>query len=214
MTKVESDCCNNESRDKIPWLVNGTLSQAEVTRVEAHLAICSQCQEDLELHTAMQAAALGRELTPMLPATNSADIIGGRNQPNRPARRRLAVGSIAAAASIAVLGLAMGMLYFMERGPDGSNQIFETATSPGAAAHIDYVLQVQFEDDVSVEQRDIIVQQLEGALRWSVTDLGAYEVHVQLAAPTLATLELYEERASQLTGVRAAEFTALQLPMR
>lgn len=214
MTNAEPNDCGNESRKKIPWLVNGTLSQADAAAVKAHLAVCPQCQADLELHTDMQSAALGRELTPMLPVVSSADIIGGEHQIRKPAVRRLTSRSIAIAASVALLGLTIGMLSFIERSPEGSNQLFETATSPGAAANIDYVLKLQFEDDVSAEQRDIIVQQLEGAVRWSVTDRGDYEVLVQVAAPTLAALELYEERASQLAGVRTAEFTALQLPVR
>ena len=92
--------------------------------------------------------------------------------------------------------------------------MFETATSSGFPEGIDYILQVRFEDTVSELQRAQISEQLDGVVKWVVNDTGVYEIHVQLAAPSLEVLKDYERRTDALPGVESAEFTALQLPMR
>ena len=49
----------------LPWYVNGTLSAAERAKVEAHLASCADCQEELKferlLHGQVAALPLGAE---------------------------------------------------------------------------------------------------------------------------------------------------------
>jgi hypothetical protein len=79
---------------------------------------------------------------------------------------------------------------------------------------IDYVLALQFDEDVADIEREEIAMGLRGAVRWSVDDRGVYEVRVRLAEPTLQDLQEYEQRVGALNGVESAEFTALQLPMR
>ncbi len=56
--------------------------------------------------------------------------------------------------------------------------------------------------------------QLEDVVKWTVSDSGDYEVHVQFPAPSLAVLSDYEEHTLALAGVQSAKFTALLLPVR
>ena len=209
MNNVEPNQCNNSLRQMIPWYLNNTLSESDAALVKNHVDQCSDCRVDVELHSSMQSAVLGREITSMMPKTKAADIIGSdHTAPSRPFR------IFALAAGVAIIGVALGIFFSSEQANESGNQQFATATSTGAAATIDYVLQIQFDGDLSDQQREEIVEQLDDVVRWSRGNSGVYEVHVQLAAPSLAALEEYALHADSLPGVQSAEFTALQLPMR
>ena len=213
MNKSELDQCRHEGRTDIPWLLNGTLSDSAATVLREHLEVCSECMADFESHKYMRAAALGNEVTPLMPATKAEDIFG-IDRIGRSRSRRLPLQLQVIAASIAILGVAIVLLFYMDRDGVGPNQLFETATSAGSSGGIDYVLQLRFEDGVSNPEKGRIVAQLEDVVRWTVSDSGAYEVHVQLTAPSLAVLKDYEERTVALAGIESAQFTALQLPVR
>jgi anti-sigma factor RsiW len=45
-----------ETRELLPWLANGTLTGAELARVEAHLAACPACRAQLEWERGLHAA--------------------------------------------------------------------------------------------------------------------------------------------------------------
>jgi hypothetical protein len=164
----------------------------------------------------MRVAALGNEVTPLMPTTKADDIFGiGRTGRSRRSRsKRLPLRLQVIAASIAILGVAIVLSFYLDRDGVEPNQLFETATSAGSSGGIDYVLQLQFEDGVTNPEKGRIVAQLEDIVKWTVSDSGAYEIHVQLTAPSLAVLKDYEERTAALAGVRSAKFTALQLPVR
>ena len=216
MTHSNADKCCHESRENIPWFLNGTLSSSAAEAVREHIKECSNCQADLKMHTAMRDSVRRSEVTPMMPATKAEDIFGvRRNDPSQHSHNpqsRLRLTAIAA--GIAILGVALVLSLFSQRGAEETNQLFETATSAGSAGGIDYVMQLQFKDGVADLDRSKIVEQLEGFVKWSVNDSGDYEVHVQLGAPSLEILQEYEEHTAAIAGVQSAKFTALQLPMR
>ena len=216
MSEAQVISCQNNLRQEIPWYLNGTLSETDAALVRAHIESCDDCRADLELHSSMRSAVLGRELTPIVPQASAADIIDiGRTGVSRPRiERRASPQWFAAAAAVVIIGVALLVALFPEINTGVTNQVFETATSAGSAEGIDYVLQLRFEDDVSEQQRARIAAQLEGAVKWAVNDSGVYEVHVKLAAPSLEVLMDYELRTGALPGVQSARFTALQLPVR
>ena len=197
MTKSAQDRCCDENRKNIPWYVNGTLSDRAIAALREHLKYCGDCQTDLRLHERMQASVLGRELTPMQPATMAEDIIGDldRDFGGWAMNSRSVPSFVAVAAGIAVLGVGLFMLLYPKGTVETGNQIFETATSAGSPGSIDYVLQVQFEEQISESERARIATELDGAVKWAVNDKGIYEVHVRLAAPSLQALQEYEELA-------------------
>jgi len=214
MTDVDTDKCSDKNRENIPWYLNGTLSDSDALAVREHIEDCADCRADVELHSSMRASVLGRELTPIMPATEAADIIGGNDESQQSWRWRTPSRMTAIAAGLAIASTALVALFYVDREIESPNQVFETATSPGAIANIDYVLHVRFEDGLSELDRIQIAEQLKGAVKWNVNDAGDFEIHVRLAAPSLKTLERYEEHADSLLGVQSAEFIALQLPMR
>lgn len=210
------DPCNHESRKNIPWYVNGTLVDPAAVALREHLASCADCQSDLELHREMRAAVLGRELTPIMPASSPETIIGDGSDGMARRRDSRWTSSLLTrvAAGVAVIGVALVLTLYPAKDADVGNQRFETATSGGVADGIDYVLQLQFDESVSVPERGKIATELAGSVKWAVDASGVYEVHVRLVSPTLQDLKDYEEHVDTLKGVESAKFTALQLPMR
>lgn len=51
-----------EAQDALPWLANGTLADAELERVQAHVATCADCRADLALLRTVRAAGPGPDL--------------------------------------------------------------------------------------------------------------------------------------------------------
>jgi len=216
MINRDPDRCRDESRENIPWYINGTLSDTAALAVREHIKGCSDCQADFELHTAMRAQVLGREVTPIIPATRSENLfeVGRDGRARHSHDRRVQLQWIAVAASVGILGVALIASHYSGGGAREANQLFETATSAAPSGGIDYVLRLTFEDGVSHQERVKIAEQLDGAVKWTVNDNGDYEVHVKLAAPSLEALQEYERHTDTLAGVQSAKFTALQLPMR
>lgn len=212
MSKVQPGQCHDDVREMIPWYVNGTLSDAEAALVREHIAGCDDCRADVELHTSMNAAVANNDISPILPKTSAADVLGGegakrsRSTPSYGiTRRRMAI-----AAGFAILVVAL----LVDRNTENTNQHFATATSAETATNIDYVLQLRFNEDISGQQRGEIVAQMDDVVKWTTAPSGDYEIHVRLSAPSLAALEQYQKRAESMAGVQSAEFTALQLPIR
>lgn len=217
MTNIGPDECRDSTRKNIPWYVNGTLSREESVALQEHMKGCSDCRADVESHSSMRASVLGRDIEPIMPAISSADILGREKHPvNSPEQRfsRRLSSRMAAAAGITAISIVFFASSYLQRESAQPNRIFETATSPGSIGHVDYVLQVRFEDSLSDEQRRWVAEEMQGVVKWSVNSSGVYEVHIQLAAPTLAILVQYEQHVVSIEGVESAQFTALQLPMR
>ena len=55
-----TDCLQNEIRDRLPEYVHGTLGAAERSRVEAHIAGCTACRDEVALVRVMSAAIARR----------------------------------------------------------------------------------------------------------------------------------------------------------
>lgn len=203
-------------REDIPWYVNGTLADPAAGRLEQHLSNCGECRSDLELHSEIRDSVLRRDLTPMIPTTRAEDILSTDGNSGASAQRLPQRWSqvLAIAAGLAILGVALVLGLYPEVSMKSENQVFETATSIGTPDGLDYVLQLNFEENIAAADRARIAEKLDGAIKWAIDDRGTYDVHVRLESPTLEELREYEEQAEALAGVESAKFTALQLPMR
>ena len=211
----------------LPWYVNGTLGVAERDRVLEHLQSCDDCREEVSLCMEMQASAQQAGPTPILPATTSAQILDGANI--RDAGKESWTwpqrwGVAAAVALVAILGvvtLGPNQTVLNQAAPNQTapnqpalNQEFDAATSPAAMQTVDYVLELQFADGVSVDERAHVIAELGG--NNSVMPAGQTRVQtiVRMAPKSLQELEQYAAEIESRREVLSAEIVALQLPLR
>ncbi len=203
----------------LPWYVNGTLGAADCDRVLEHLDSCVECREEVSLCTDMQASVQQAGPTPILPATSSAQVLDvGRNRDAGNERwSRLQKWSAAAAVGfVAVMGVSA-----LAPGIDGgatdqpvSNQQFTAATAPVTLPTVDYVLEMQFVDDLSVEERMRVIAGISGGDIAIAADQTQVRIVVRLAPKSLQELEQYAAQIQSRREVVSAEIIALQLPLR
>jgi anti-sigma factor RsiW len=108
-----SECTNGELRDLLPELVNGQLDAETTREVEAHVASCEECAEELELLRALRPALMRG---PVIDASKIAAAVHGKTsaQPLRDASRpRIATPwrvAIAAALLLAVSAIGYAVV--------------------------------------------------------------------------------------------------------
>lgn len=106
-----NDCMEREIQDLLPDVLHGTLGAAERPRVEAHLAGCGYCRQELEVLRAVQGAAV------FTPSVNIAAIV--RNIPpygitipatERPERSPVVRWLVAAVVAVVAVGASSQLL--------------------------------------------------------------------------------------------------------
>ncbi len=113
-----TDCTNSETRDALPDLLNGRLSELDTATMTAHVESCPACREELELLREVRRSA------PLAPSIDAARIVaalpaypGTMPAPERDQRRASGFFSrivawkvVAAMAVIAIAGWGIGDL--------------------------------------------------------------------------------------------------------
>lgn len=189
----------------LPWYANESLGPDEKQAVEAHLADCSECQEDLALLGEMRMAVLDEESLPISVPLRSADVID-----RGPARRTMRQTPLAWRLAAAVL-LALPVAWFLLN--SAPNQRFETVTSEGEAATVQYILELEFEPNLPAEEVNATLLEL-GTPVATASGRVANRVLVELAPRSLAELEAHAEDIARRPGIVSARFVALQVPVR
>jgi anti-sigma factor RsiW len=122
-----TDCPNGEVRDALPDYLHGRLDTARHREVEAHLAGCDACREELALLRALR-ATLGRA-----PAVDASAIAATIPPYRVPARRGWATGWRVAAAVVAIAVGGTSIVLLRGREPivreDGSPYV-QTVPTP------------------------------------------------------------------------------------
>jgi hypothetical protein len=121
-------CTDSDIQEMLPDLLHSALGDDERLRVEAHIATCESCQEDLDvLRTVKNAAVFApsidvdrvvRQIPPyqtIIPATERPDLPATE----RPARTRLVSWMVAA--SLALVVVAGGSILFQSNGSPTAN---------------------------------------------------------------------------------------------
>lgn len=57
---INDTSIHRQAWDQIPWIVNGSLPEAEGLAVQAHLQTCADCREELEFQRRLAASMTGR----------------------------------------------------------------------------------------------------------------------------------------------------------
>src|ERR1700704_1461628 len=100
-----SKCTDSDIRELLPDLLHGALAEVEKARVDAHVATCESCQEDLDVLRTVKSAAgfapsidvdrVVRQIPPYRPIVPAVEA---------PARARVASWLVAATLALFVVG--------------------------------------------------------------------------------------------------------------
>jgi hypothetical protein len=209
-----NDVLHNDVSLQLPWYVNGTLSEADREKVQAHLDVCGDCREELSLCAEMMDTVRQQEATPIIPATTAAQVLNDaqehvarKAQQDRQQRWTIAA-AIGFVALLLVVGLAPSSLTDME------NQRFEAATSAVAPETMDYVLELRFVDGVSSEKRATIINELGGGTSVLTREQTNVRIVLSMLPKSLDELEQYASEIVARSEIESAEFVALQLPVK
>lgn len=194
----------------LPWYVNRTLGSDERERVRLHLADCRECRDSVELLSAVEASLERTAATPMLPPRRPERLLARLDAEDTGGRYR---GPVALAASLLGAVALTGYWMTTDRAGDAGGEpvVFETATSDGGPASIDYVLDLQFEPGAADADRNRVLQVLD-ARQLSRDGPDRVRITVSLPAAALAELEAFAAGVERRPEVRAARVVAVQLP--
>jgi hypothetical protein len=198
----------------LPWFVNNTLDHAEREVVRLHLTDCVECQDEVSLLSSVQSAALKSSPTPIVPNADVTKLLHSidNNGTNRSART-LSRPVIAFAASLATALLAVSVILVYQNQTEEPRTRFETATSAGQVAAMDYVLSVKFAAGTAAADRDAIWQAI-GARNIAPAEVeGVYRVTVNLRVSKLEELKNYTQDVESLPAIQSVEVVAMQLPL-
>jgi anti-sigma factor RsiW len=182
---------HDAAQQLLPWHVNGTLSADETARVEAHLAACEDCRQDLagERELAREVALLPLDVDDawQAMAMRLPDAVKGGGGDRAPLFSRSgpvgwAVGG-ALAASI-VLAVAIAGL----QRPAAPAQTFHTLGSPGATGSAQAI--VLFRPDTTAQEMRAILAAQGARLVDGPTAAGAYVLRIEGRSPADAIAAL------------------------
>lgn len=191
----------------LPWLLTGTLDDAELALVQAHLRSCGACQDELARERRLRATG---QALPQVDADAAFARLAPRleAQPGpRPALRRWAQALAAndsrwlrplAAAQFAVIA----MLALLLARPDDSDARYRTL---GSAAPVQGDLVVSFRPDTPERQLRHILQASGTRVLDGPTVTGAYVLTVRGTTPARALGRLRAEPAVTLAQPLTSE---------
>lgn len=180
-----------------PWLLNGTLSLGEVEQVEAHLAQCASCRDELELDRKLAEMVERMSLEP----GSSLETIGQRFEPTSKVRqaatlwhRRVPLGWAIASPAMAAAAVAIVIVALPQHQP--SEPSYHALASPLAAPSANLV--VQFERGTRVDDMQEALHSVNARLVDGPTETGAYLLRVDLAKRDLVLKQLRDNPAISL----------------
>lgn len=172
----------------LPWYVNGTLSKSESGRVEAHLAECAECRDELEFDR-----KLARDVATLpLNVDDSWSAMEQRLAERRPDNLitgRFGFGSRsvpirwAAAASMAVAVAAVALVVTLQPAT-APQQTYQALGSASPAASGQAV--VLFKPDTTEQQMRVILSAQRARLVDGPTAAGAYVLRIEQGSPETA----------------------------
>lgn len=213
---------HREASALIPWLVNGTLREAERQKVDAHVRACALCREDLALETSIyqgMAADSGIEYIPAaslkklqskvdeLEAGGAPATSAGSERPRRI--RHSNVWRIAWAASIAAAVGAIGVLSFERmQAPVFAPASYHTVTNAEPRSPRE-VIRAVFSPTITLVEMQAILDEAQLGIISGPTEAGVYSLAAKSNRPVSASLALLRRHAT----VRFAESTRPDAPV-
>lgn len=210
MNQSQPTVDHEELEGLLPWYVNETLGETEQTRVQRHVEHCASCRDNVDMLLELRRTVRSGSPAPLVPPPDTARLLAAIEQSDRTGARRT-WSWIAVAATFVVVAITMA--WQPGPRPGSTPTLFETVTSPAVDQSINYVLEVRFAPDASVESHGAFFESI-GAGKLAVP-LGdrMYRVALGLGPVSLAELEQYAERIESRPEIAAARFVAVQLPV-
>ena len=210
MNQLRQTVDHDEIEGLLPWYVNGTLDEAERTRVQRHIGDCTECREGVEILEAVSRGVRNGSPAPLVPAPDKERLLAALDGAGQRNVRRTWPW-IAMAATVAAV--AVTVAWQIAPRPADEPVLFETATSLAADQAINYVLEVQFMPDTNAESHRAFFESIGASdLAVPLSD-RSYRVALGLGSVTLAELEQYAGRIESRPEVASARFVAVQLPV-
>jgi anti-sigma factor RsiW len=193
--------------DLIPWYVNGTLSAAEQSDLEQHLAVCEPCQREAlrcqslvdELPTSQDTwkptpahfASILANVDQMEKAALKPDINHTKAKPGflrrmgtwysqtpRPVRWTLAFETFA----FALLALFLVLPHSPIQNTNGIYETLSDVESPAATKGAS--IRLVFSDDMTTQELFELLKQAKAQIRQGPSEVGSYTVEVESAEKT------------------------------
>lgn len=199
------------AQQALPWLVNGTLPEADAQRLRAHLHGCGECQQALQLEQRLaqkMAAAPVVDYAPQAslaklmqridaaPAAAAPPATAAQQRPAPARRSPMAYAFFAQAAALAVLALSVSWFVFRPASsPEGEYRTLSSAPV-SRPAH----LQVVFSDPLTVGEQRRLLQKIGGRIIDGPSPVGLFLV--TLEKTDAAALEAAAQTLRSLPGVR------------
>lgn len=208
MTAIRDRLPHEAVQRLLPWFVNGTLDGNERAEVEAHVANCGECRDDIALLREVQDVVKSDTTIPLVARPRAQQLLEDIDAA-RPRRRQwLATAVAAAAAALMLVAL---------RGDDvpepDSPLVYETATSTPVPGSVDYVIELTFAAGTDARARDKVLGEIAISHAPVAGSATVYRVVLQSQADTLAELGIVVGAIESRPEVAAARVVAVQLPV-
>jgi anti-sigma factor RsiW len=194
----------------LPWYVNGTLPDSDRERVEAHVALCRRCRDEVETCRRTAAAVKGQgEVSPSphpvqlqrtlaridelersrawAAKTNEDPQDGDRIGRGFGAPLRALIAATprplrgALVAQVAIIVLLVGVLAWSELHPVPAPVTYQTLSDPAAAPAPTVALRVMFSPRATEKEIRELLQGVRGQITAGPSPLGVYTVEVPAA---------------------------------
>lgn len=208
--------CDNAIAELLPWYVNDTLDESERDLVREHLDGCPDCRDNIQLLSQIRQAVRTESPAPLVPAPRTEELLAALDGNKRKHTLRGGWQWLAVASVVIVIGAASLLLGSRDDGRVdgiGSPQLFETATSPAALDTINFVVELQFMEDVDATARRELFDAIDAGETASPVRTNTYRVTLALGSLSLTELEIYIQDIESRPEIVAAEVVAVQLPV-
>jgi Putative zinc-finger len=211
----------------LPWYVNGTINERDSQRVDAHLSVCADCNNDLALELSVYRGMTADPAVEYMPSASlkrlqarldgvaapaaanaSADTVRTLTRPMTRGRHSIPWLGVMAA-SIAVMAVALVLLtadrwQFSRSSSSQPNYYTVTTTIPRPPGE---VIRAVFSPTITLDELQGILDEAQLRIVSGPTEAGVYSLASKSSRPVSSSLALLREHAM----VRFAESTQVAM---
>lgn len=212
---------HDELSGLLPWYVNGTLGEPERQHIEAHLAACAVCRDEVQRERLVYQRLSAKQAVEYLPGPSLQRLqarLDGMKQSAPPAHesgldgktlrqsRRAAWRMAAAAAVVAVVVGVVAVNGWMPARPPAPEASYHTVTTP-VSRPAEEVIRAVFSPSITLVELQAILDESQLRIISGPTEAGVYSLAATSSRPVVSSLAILRQHS----GVRFAEST-LPLP--